>query len=139
MRLLKLLTTKELEHQIKTEYLKIYGIIKKELDINFYPNLPNADDGEYVYANDVGYHYVLCERGKEIEHKITDDVFEISFWAIYPSLIRPSFDYELQNRDETLDYGEVAFAKQLEYLELLGENFKKRGEIEISQILENNP
>jgi hypothetical protein len=139
MRLIELLTTENLQEEITREYLKLNQVIKKELDINFCINIENADDGEYVYADESGYHYVYCERGNVERNKITDDVFEIVFWALCPMIIRASFEYELKNRNEELNSRKVAFDKQIEFWTILGDNFKKRGEIEIDENLKVNP
>lgn len=136
MRLLQLLDTEELQVEIKNEYAKLQPVIGKELNINFEKEI---SDGEYVYADELGYHYILCEHGNVERHKITDDVFEVKFWAICPIIIRVSFEYEAKHRDEKLNFRKVAFEQQITYWNILGENFRKRGEIEISENLKVNP
>lgn len=70
---------------------------------------------------------------------MTDDVFEICFWCFFNLTSNAAFDYEFDNRDDTLNYRKFAFNKLLEYLNLIGENFKKRGEIEINNICREYP
>jgi hypothetical protein len=82
---------------------------------------------------------VISDRGEEITDKVTDDVFEISFWVIYSLLIDISHAYELKNRREGTNSRQVAFQKRLELLGKVGENYRKRGEIEISEILALHP
>ena len=139
MRLLVLLTTSELENKILNEVLKIEDICDIS-GIIFDENISNGRDGTYIFANSQGYHYVQLERGSEEVHKVTDDVFEICFWCLYELTSKAAFDYEFAHRgDGKLNYRKVAFAKQLDYLYQVDENFKKRGEIEIDENLKVNP
>ncbi len=138
MSMVNMLTTRELEIEIlkKVEILKAYDEIS--IDLIFKRNIEKGVEGVYVFADNQGYHYVISERGCELTHKVTDDVFEISFWVLYPLTLRMSFEYERRNRNNH-NSRQVAFEKMLEYLSTLGTNFRKRGEIEIDEILKVNP
>ena len=138
MRMVNMLTTRELEVEIskKVEILKSCDEIS--IDLIFERNIEKGEEGVYVFADNQGYHYVISERGCELTHKVTDDVFEISFWVLYPLTLRMSFNYERKNRNNH-NSRQVAFEKMLEYLSTLGINFRKRGEIEIDEILKVNP
>lgn len=138
MRLMKMLNSEELEIEIKNGISKVPDI-KNISDLKFEKNIPNGEDGIYIFGDLKGYHYVVMERGVENIHKLTDDVFEICFWCFFELTSNAAFDYEFKNRDDRLNYREVAFNKLIEYLSLIGDNFKKRGEIEIDNILKVNP
>lgn len=138
MRLMKLLNSGELEIEIKNGISKVPDI-KNISNLKFEKNISNGEDGLYIYADLQGYHYVFMERGIENIHKLTDDVFEICFWCFFELASNAAFDYEFENRDESRNYREVAFNKLIEYLSLIGDDFKKRGEIEIDNILKVNP
>lgn len=139
MKLMKMLTTHELENEIIKLIKKLQKCDEVNVDLIFKKNIEKGEDGIYVFAYNRGYHYVISERGCELTHKVTDDVFEICYWAIYPLALRMSFDYECKNRKSLNDSRQVAFGKLLEYLSELGTNYKKRGEIEIDEILKVNP
>jgi len=49
------------------------------------------------------------------------------------------FNFELKNRNNNQDTRRIAFKKALELLDLIGENFRKRGEIDIDEILKESP
>ena len=138
MRLMKMLNTNELEEKIRFGISKVKDI-EDISDLKFQKNIENGEDAIYIFSDLQGYHYVLMERGIEIVHKVTDDVFEICFWCFFELTRNAAFDYELENRDEKLNYRKVAFTKQLEYLSTIGENYRKRGEIEIDEILKIYP
>lgn len=135
---MKMLNSEELEIEIKNGISKVPDI-KNIFNLKFEKNIPNGEDGIYIFGDLQGYHYVLMERGVENIHKLTDDVFEICFWCFFELTSNAAFDYEFENRDDRLNYREVAFNKLIEYLSLIGDNFKKRGEIEIDNILKVNP
>jgi len=143
MRLLKMLKTNQLEEGIREYLMILEEVANKEFLINFNSNIKDKE-GIYVFADEIGYHYVVSERGNAVKHKITDDVFEICYWALKPFVSDISYQYELDNRESDinllkLDTRKVAFPKQIELWSLLGDNFRKRGEIEISEVLKANP
>lgn len=143
MRLLKMLKTNQLEDDIRKYLMILEEVANKEFLINFNSNIKDKE-GIYVFADEIGYHYVVSERGNVVKHKITDDVFEICYWALKPFVSDISYQYELDNRESDinllkLDTRKVAFPKQIELWSLLGDNFRKRGEIEVSEVLKANP
>ncbi|WP_353949239.1 Imm63 family immunity protein [Sporolactobacillus sp. Y61] len=124
--------------------------MKKEINpkiktLNYYSNEiyfshPNLGyDGSYIYSDAQGYHYVETERGEKTTHKVTDDVFEISYWVLEPIVSEIAFNFESKNRVYGEDSRKLAFRKKLELFSLIGENFKKREEIEQSEILKRVP
>ena len=143
MRLLKMLKTNQIEDNIRKYLMILEAVANRDFLITFNSNIKDKE-GIYVFADEIGYHYVVSERGNEVTHKITDDIFEICYWAIKPFVSDISYQYELDNRENDinlleLDPRKVAFPKQIELWSLLGENFKKRREIEINEILEEYP
>ena len=139
MGLLQRLTTEKLEESIVRNIAKIKDIVEIKDTIYYKKNIPNAENGTYIYADDIGYHFVYCESGNEESHKITDDLFEINYWLLSALTSAASFDFELKHRDENVEFRVAAFNKKLEYLGMIGENYRKRGEIEIDEILKAYP
>lgn len=135
---MKMLETHELEQKIKSGISKVPEK-KSASNLIFKKNLKNGEDGIYIFSDLQGYHYVLMERGMEVTHKVTDDVFKICFWCFFELTCNAAFNYELENRDENLNYRKVAFNKQLEYLNTIGESYRKCGEMEIDEILKKYP
>ena len=107
--------------------------------IMYMENTSNSQEGEYVFSDNQGYHYVYSERGTESMHKTTDDLFEISYWVLDSIITSMAFDYELRHRIPNQDCRRIAFEKRLELLDYIGSNYRKRGEIEVDQILKANP
>ena len=99
-----------------------------------------GNEGTYIYSNNRGsYYFVYSERGNISKLKITDSVFEISFWFVNSIASEIAIKYMNDHYKTGENYRTGFFNKQLETLEKVGENYKKAGEIEISEILKNNP
>lgn len=135
MRLMQMLNKDELKKEIR-EKLMIITQEKNRIYYDFFQK--GFPEGTYVYVDNQGYHYVVSERGQESIHKITDDVFEITFWVVYPFIVSISFEYAYHVSEQEDDRA-VAFTKQLELLDKLGNSFLKRGEIEQYEILKLYP
>lgn len=101
--------------------------------------VPKIFEGAYAYADNEGYHYVILERGKISEHKVTDDLFEISYWILESEVFSMAVKFELNNRINNQDSRRLIFMKQLELLNEIGEEYRKRDEMNIEEILKKNP
>lgn len=142
------LTTHELAAVVRKEYDKLRVVaeqdgIYRSLDkyIFFEENVPNVSiNGLYLFADNAGYHYVsIDERGNE-SHKITDDIFEVCYWVYNSQTSLMSIKFAEKNpSDSRVDHRRLMFKKQLELLGLISENYKKRGEIDIDEILKEAP
>jgi hypothetical protein len=140
MRLLEMLNTDELKKEIEGKLSSITDLINPINEIIYEEYKSGFRDGCYVFSDLQGYNYIVSERGQTIENKLTDDVFEITFWVIYPIVSNIAFDYEFKYRkDEDADSRIVAFNKEIEILKKIDSNLAKRGEIEHSEILKINP
>ncbi len=144
MRLLGLLNTEELRDYVLR---KLFNL-KNELDLSkrnlfFEKYSLSSFEGYYIYTdtfgNTKGYCYVFSEKGQIERYKVTDDLFEICYWIFWDITSSLSVKYEFEHRQETQDFRRIMFAKRLELLGKLGDNYKKRGEIEITEILEETP
>ena len=108
-------------------------------EVFFEEDTPCSIEGIYVFADSGGYHYVLSERGSKSIHKVTDDLFEIRFWVVGPLAFEMAVQFERKNRVSGLDERELVHYKYLELLDNVGANFKRRGEIVVSEALKLRP
>ncbi|WP_439444158.1 Imm63 family immunity protein [Listeria aquatica] len=139
MRPLEFLKTTELQEKIIEDLNKIKGQEDLEKQLNFKEPVIGSEEGRYVFADTQGYHYIVSERGQKIVNKVTDDLFDIKFWVIYPIVVTISFDFSAENSQNNDDPRIVAFPKQLALLKEIDQNLFKRGEIEQDEILKTNP
>ena len=113
-------------------------MVKSE-QIHFYKNSSGSDEGIYIFSDLQGYHFVYSERGEETKHKVTDSLFEITFWVINHLVSSVALEMLKENVNQVKDQRQYIFEKKLELLEIVGTNYKKAGEIQISEILKDNP
>lgn len=132
------LDSSDLEMHILKEIEPIKEMVKSE-QINFYKNSSGSDEGIYIFSDLQGYHFVYSERGEETKHKVTDSLFEITFWVINHLVSSVALEMLKENVNKVENQRQYIFEKRLELLELVGTNYKKAGEIQISEILKDNP
>jgi len=144
MSILTLLNTEELRDNILEKYSKLKETAEKDgiyMDVNVYfaKGTPNNREGTFVFADKCGYHFVYTERGAERRHKITYDLFEISYWIFEDMIFMMASKFELENRIDNQDFRRILFSKEVELFNAIGANFRKRCEIAIDEILQIAP
>lgn len=132
------LATEDLEEHIINEIKPVQEIINLS-EINFTKNTPGSEEGVYVFSDQQGYHFVYSERGNETKHKVTDNLFEITFWTINNLISSTVLELMSRNLEKIDNQRKFIFEQRLNILGKVGENYKKAGEIEISEILKENP
>ena len=119
--------------------LAVANGIYSELSVFFAEGTPNNQEGVYSYSSKRGYHYCFTERGEIVLHNITQSLFEISYWIIKPEISKMATEFERKHREEKRDSRRVYFQKTIELFNCLGDNYRKRIEIEIDEILKTAP
>lgn len=112
-------------------------------DSYLYPWFSDTDqvfsDGCTVCAYDNAYHYVVKERGEELQHIRSEDPEDVLYAVLEHITFELAGDYEVAHRREGEDFRRLLFSKQLELLEKIDVRFKERGIAEIEKILEIAP
>jgi hypothetical protein len=85
------------------------------------------------------YHYVVVERGEEIDRRSSDRYDDLLYWIFRDVTHSLAFSYGLQNRVEDQDCRRIAFPKQIELMKQLGQEMGERLEGEIIDILRRAP
>ncbi len=132
------LDTKDLEAHILKEIEPIHGLINLK-EFHFTKNSLGSEEGTYIFSDQQGYHFIYSERGNETKHKLTDNLFEITFWTINSIVSSIAFDLMKKNIKKGENQRKYIFEQRLILLEKIGVNYKKAGEIEIDEILKENP
>ena len=91
-----------------------------------------------VYGNGL-MQYIVSERGEEYERMSTFNLNDLLYKIFTDVTFSMACDYELKNRIEEKDCRRIMFAKQVELLGILNENWKEKERKEHQSILENNP
>ena len=139
-----LLDTKVLEKHVLFEYGKSIPLMEKDrisrpIGTIFRENTIRDFQGEFCFADEDGYHFRVLERGTLYRDDITQNLFEITYWAIEGELDEASAMYEAKNRIPNQDFRRVMFAKWLQYLEGIHPDYAQRARAELSVILSKAP
>ena len=142
--MLKVLSTSEFKKYIHELYEKLripasrYGIFR-DLDVYFGPSRPQNSEGAFAFTGEFGYHYAFSEKGKIRIHKVSDDLFDASYWILSDQIFEMALDYATNHQIPGRDFRRLLFAKELELFEALGPNYVKRAEIAIDEVLKREP
>lgn len=99
---------------------------------------PSGDGSPYIEIFDA-YHFVIEERGVELERRITNDPDELLYWIMCGLTAAMAWDYEMQNRREGEDSRRQAFPKDVELLCRLSSHWADLKRQEYSKILGAHP
>lgn len=125
--------------EIKTEVTRLALILGASED-----DLPTYEETRdfaypHIEVDGAHYHYVVVERGQELERKSTTVFDELLYWIFASASHRLAFSYELKNRVENQDCRRIAFPKQVELLGLISPCMATRRAREIEKILASAP
>ena len=116
-----------------TDYARRLGIRNLTID-----SAPRGDESPYIEISDV-YHFVVEERGLELERRKTRDLDELLYWVFDGVTFTVASSFELRNRRPNEDSRRQLFAKQEELLNLASEAWGHRKEVEHKGVLANYP
>ncbi|WP_439538071.1 Imm63 family immunity protein [Sphingomonas sp.] len=96
-------------------------------------------DGTPHIEVDRQYHWIVCERGYEIQRRSTSDLDELLFWVFSSVTFSMAMDFELDHRRDGEDCRRQIFQKQEELLSLLSEPWADREARDHQARLRENP
>ena len=93
----------------------------------------------HIEVDHVLYHYIVEERGRELERRSTDNYDELLYWIFESVTHRRAFAYELMNRVDDQDCRRIAFPRQIELMRRIDPTMGERLERDIADILRRTP
>jgi len=84
-------------------------------------------------------HYVVIERGQELDRKTTNKLDDLLYWIFADVTFNMACDYELKNRIEDKDFRRIMFDKQEQLLGQLNDIWKQTENEEHIRILKTHP
>ncbi len=96
-------------------------------------------EGTYIFNKNNKYHIMFIEKGKIRSEIVTDEKREVLWHAVETISIDMIMNFALCNREKGKDFRRALFAKEKEIFSLFGQDFEKRKEKEIEEILKENP
>jgi len=136
--------TYEMEMHIKELYEKLRPLAEKEgifkpITFHFATTTPHGAPGDFCYSDGDCYYYGgIGDRGA-VTLERTKSLFEVAYWIFEFQTSAMAFEYEKKHRIMGQSYRRIAFAKQLELMGLIGEDYRQRAELEINKMLKEHP
>ncbi|WP_219837609.1 Imm63 family immunity protein [Paenibacillus sp. R14(2021)] len=105
------------------------------------PTFGGTEDGArpHIEVGNRGFHYVVVERGNEIERKTTSNKDQLIYWIFNSVTFSMACEYELRNRIPNQDFRRLLFKRQIELMRDVKPDFAKELEMEKQRILINHP
>ena len=85
------------------------------------------------------YHYIVTERGLDLESRSTADRSEILYWMLYDMTFWMGVAYEFKRRIEGPDVRRIIFAHWLDLMRKADHTYADRLESDIAEFLARNP
>lgn len=85
------------------------------------------------------YHYVITERGEELERRRTTDSDELLYWMTSGITRKMASDWELAHRVEGEDSRRLLFQRDIDLLSRINAGWAERKKAEYDEVLEANP
>lgn len=125
--------------EIKQKVEKIASQI--EVNVNLLPHfgISERDGTPHIEVDESNYFYLVYDRNVKSVNKKTQDANELLYWIFSDITFNMGVSYELENRKPDVNHRKVIFSRQLELLEQINSDWKKRRENEIAEILNKNP
>ena len=85
------------------------------------------------------FHFVVVERGRELERRTTAVLDELLFWIFDTITFSMACAFELKNRNKSQDFRRILFSKQEELLGGINIDWQEKKGNDHSLILANHP
>ena len=127
---------------LSTEELKnyVYNEIRTRLGEVSCGNLFFAEGTDNsVFNKNNEYHILFTEKGKIRSDIVTDEKREVLWNVVEIISANIIINFAICNREKGKDFRRALFAKEKEIFSLFGQDFQKRKDEEIEEILKKNP
>ena len=124
---------------LKKNIFDLGGKISAPLSLVSFADRPTNSGRPHVEMKGGKYHYVITEKGEELDRRISDQKEDILYWIFKDITSELASEYEQKNRKGSVDFRRLKFSKQLQLMTDIdlawGERFSK----EIEGILKDYP
>jgi hypothetical protein len=105
------------------------------------PTYGRTEDGArpHIEVDRQAYHYVIVERGQELERVTTNELEELLYTIFKGVTFSLAIRYELKHRIEGQDCRRIVFQRQVELLSALSAEWGERESRRHKEILQRHP
>jgi hypothetical protein len=93
----------------------------------------------HIELDQRGYHFVVVERGQELQRVTTDDLDELLYIIFEGVTFNLACDYEVRHRIPHQDCRRLLFQRQIELLSILSARWAEREAADHQRTLEAHP
>ncbi len=133
-----MLSTEELKNYVYNEVQTRLGEVSCG-NLYFAEGIDNSVEGIYIFNKNNEYHILFTEKGKIRSDIVTDKKREVLWNAVEIISANIIINFAIYNREKGKDFRRALFAKEKEIFALFGQDFQKRKDEEIEEILKKNP
>lgn len=133
-----MLSTEELKKYVYNEIQTRLGEVSCG-NLFFAEGTDNSVEGTYIFNKNNEYHILFTEKGKIRSDIVTDEKREVLWNAVEIISTNIIMNFAISNREKGKDFRRALFAKEKEIFSLFGQDFQKRKDEEIEEILKKNP
>lgn len=102
-------------------------------------DVPNDFAYPYVLMEDPVLQYVIRERGEILQNRQTSDLEELLYWIFQDVTFNMAAEFEKRHRVSGQDFRRVLWNHQMQLLEKLRPEWRKKRQHQIDRILEESP
>ncbi len=128
---------------LQTQYARLYERLapdaSKYASQQELQTTPQHDGSAHVEIVAGSYHYVVTERGSELERSLAKDKDELFYWLMSDVTFSIACDFEVTHRITGQDSRRQLFSKHVELLGRLSQDWATRKELEYAQVLSEHP
>ena len=122
--------------QIRSEVARLCGIVGLRTAVYFSPQQNGSPHIEFDGAE---YHYVITERGRELERRRTPNRDELLYWLVSDATFESACSFELRNRVKGQDFRRLLFSKEIELMSAIKPAWGVKKRSEVQKVLESHP
>jgi Immunity protein 63 len=93
----------------------------------------------HIEVDERRYHFVVCERGTELERRTSSSDEEVVFWACESIASALATEYELRHRVPGQDFRRLYFARRVQLMRAVNPAWEQRERGQIERILQKHP
>jgi hypothetical protein len=123
-------------HQLRAEFAVLCEKLSAHRSLH---SAPQHDGSAHVEVSNDRYHYVVTERGTELERRTTTEAEELLYWRTSDVVFELATAFELKHRVKGQSFRRLLFQKEVELLECINPQWAKREQAEIEAIPEKQP
>lgn len=130
---------KDIINSVKSNYYRIAKELSAPKRFIQFAKTPRHDGSPHIEYEGDEFLYVFTERGYRYKEERTKDSNELLYWLVSDLTWGMAMEYELKHRIESENFRKQMFAKHIELLMSVNQDWGKRKKEEYDKLLIESP